>query len=133
MNFIRIRRRAARRATPPGTGQPPATQHKPHRPHPASWPGRDGFAGQFAPDVLAAATMAAGQNRPAPATANRRRRTTTTARPLPHTIQLCIHCRRNPAGFWVSRNGSQTVRRPWCLSCCQDLDPDGNRIKPFDD
>ena len=110
MNFIRIRRRAGRRATPPGTGQPPATQHKPHRPHPASWPGRDGFAGQFAPDVLAAATMAAGQNRPAPATANRRRRTTTTARPLPHTIQLCIHCRRNPAGFWVSRNGSQKIR-----------------------
>jgi hypothetical protein len=22
---------------------------------------------------------------------------------LPHTIQLCIHCHQNPAGFWVSR------------------------------
>jgi hypothetical protein len=43
---------------------------------------------------------------------------------LPHTIQLCIHCRENPAGFWVSRAGDKTVRRPWCLSCCEGLDPD---------
>jgi hypothetical protein len=56
----------------------------------------------------------------------------TAARPLPHTIQVCIHCQQNPAGFWVSRNGSQTTRRPWCLSCCQDLDPDSYHIKPFD-
>jgi hypothetical protein len=39
------------------------------------------------------------------------------------TVQLCIHCRENPAGFWVSRGNGQVVRRPWCLSCCQDLDP----------
>jgi hypothetical protein len=51
---------------------------------------------------------------------------------LPHTIQLCIHCRRNPAGFWVSHNGDQTVRRPWCLSCCPDLDPACHHVIPFD-
>jgi hypothetical protein len=41
---------------------------------------------------------------------------------LPHTFQLCIHCRENPAGFWVSRTGDKTARRPWCLCCCQGLD-----------
>jgi hypothetical protein len=51
---------------------------------------------------------------------------------LLHTIQLCIHCRHNPAGFWVSGTGGQTVRRPWCLSCCQDLDPACHHIRPFD-
>jgi hypothetical protein len=34
------------------------------------------------------------------------------------TIQLCIHCRHNPAG---SHPSGQTVGRPWRLSCCQDL------------
>jgi len=43
---------------------------------------------------------------------------------LLRTVQLCIHCRQSPAGFWVSRRGGQTVRRPWCLSCCQGLDRD---------
>jgi hypothetical protein len=28
--------------------------------------------------------------------------------------------------------GDQTVRRPWCLSCCQDLDPACHHIRPFD-
>lgn len=41
---------------------------------------------------------------------------------LPHTVQLCIHCRQNPAGFWVSGKDAQTVHRPWCLSCCDGLD-----------
>jgi len=41
---------------------------------------------------------------------------------LPHTFLVCIHCLVNPAGFWVSSTGSSVVRRPWCLSCCQDLD-----------
>ena len=41
---------------------------------------------------------------------------------LPRTVQLCIHCRENPAGFWVSRKDASVVRRPWCLSCCQELD-----------
>ena len=80
----------------------------------------------------AGARVAAGQNRPAPTTPNSRRRTIPTPRPLPHTIQLFIHCRHNPAGFWISRNGDQTVRRPCCLSCCQDLDPACHHIRPFD-
>jgi hypothetical protein len=82
--------------------------------------------------MAAAATAAAGQNWPASATANPRRRAIPTPRLLPHTIQLCIHCRHNPAGFWVSRTSSQTARRPWCLSCCQDLDPGCYHINPFD-
>lgn len=53
------------------------------------------------------------------------------ARP-PHTIQLCIHCRDRPAGFWVSCTGGQTVRRPWCLSCCEGLDRDRSDVIPFD-
>jgi hypothetical protein len=76
--------------------------------------------------------VAADQNRPAPTTTNPRRRTITTPRLLQHTIHLCIHCRHNPAGFWVSRNDERTARRPWCLSCCQDLDPGSHHIRPFD-
>ena len=83
-------------------------------------------------DPEAAATLVAGQNWPAPATAIPRRRTIAMPRLLPHTIQLCIHCQRNPAGFWVSRTSGQTARRPWCLSCCHDLDPPCYHIKPFD-
>jgi hypothetical protein len=51
---------------------------------------------------------------------------------LPHTIQPCIHCRENPAGFWVSRACDKTVRRPWCLSCCEGLDRDCCDTIPFD-
>jgi len=80
---------------------------------------------------LAAGSVAADRNKPAPTTKTRRR-TITTARLLPHTIQVCIHCRQNPAGFWVSPTSGQTVRRPWCLSCCQDLDPGRYLAKPFD-
>jgi hypothetical protein len=43
-------------------------------------------------------------------------------RVAPRTHQLCIHCRQSPAGFWVSRKTDATVRRPWCLACCQELD-----------
>jgi len=50
---------------------------------------------------------------------------------LPHTFQLCIHCRERPAGFWVSQSGATTVRRPWCLSCCEGLNRDC-RVIPFD-
>jgi hypothetical protein len=40
---------------------------------------------------------------------------------LPRTIQLCVHCQQRPAGFWVRRTGGMVVRRPWCLSCSQEL------------
>jgi hypothetical protein len=49
----------------------------------------------------------------------------------PHTIQLCIHCQQRPAGFWVRRTGDTVVRRPWCLSCRQDLDRDRYDLIPF--
>ena len=47
------------------------------------------------------------------------------------TFQLCIHCHQNPAGFWVSRNNGRVVHRPWCLSCCQELDQDLCDVTPF--
>lgn len=77
------------------------------------------------------ARVAAGQVRPTPATPVSRWRTLTKSE-LPHTVQLCIHCLQNPAGFWVGHHGDQTARRPWCLSCCQDLDPACHHIRPFD-
>ena len=80
----------------------------------------------------AGAHATAGHTRPAPAITRSRQPTITMPRLLPHTIQLCIHCRHNPAGFWVSRDSDQTVRRPWCLSCCQDLDAACHHIQPFD-
>jgi len=80
----------------------------------------------------AGSQVAADQDWPSPTATVSRWRTMTVPRLLPHTIQLCTHCRHNPAGFWVSRHGDQTVRRPWCLSCCQDLDPACRPISPFD-
>jgi hypothetical protein len=50
---------------------------------------------------------------------------------LPHTFPLCSRCLVNPAGFWVSGTGSSVVRRPWCLSCCQDLDRERCDMTPF--
>jgi len=61
------------------------------------------------------------------------RRVVTVPRLLPRTVQLCVHCRRNPAGFWVSGRRDQTVRRPWCLSCCQGLDQGRCDVIRFDD
>jgi hypothetical protein len=107
--------------------QPPA-----ERPHPASRPGRDGFTGRFTQDITAATSVATGQNRPAPSTTAPRRRMMIAPRLRPRTSQLCTHCRQNPAGFWVSRTSDQTVRRPWCLSCCQWLDPARYHVIPFD-
>jgi hypothetical protein len=51
---------------------------------------------------------------------------------LLRAVQLCIHCRQSPAGFWVSHRGGQTVRRPWCLYCSQGLDRDRCDVTPFD-
>jgi hypothetical protein len=127
----RVRRTSARWTGPPGMGEPHSRQPNGQEPHLVSRLGSDGLAAWFTRHVAVGASVAAGQNRPAPTTTNSRR-TKTTSRLLPHTIQLCVHCRQNPAGFWVSRNGDQTARRPWCLSCCQDLDPARHHIRPFD-
>jgi len=111
----------------------------------AHQPGRsgcDGFAGRFIQDMAAAASVALGRrghetwpvghDRPATAATVPWPRTVTGPGLRAHTVQLCIHCRRSPAGFWVSRRGGQTVRRPWCLSCCQELDRDRCDVIPFD-
>jgi hypothetical protein len=50
---------------------------------------------------------------------------------LPRTIRLCIHCRQNPAGFWVSRENGSVTRRPWCLSCSHQLDRGRYAVTPF--
>lgn len=122
----------ARRASSPGRPELQASQPQGQEPHLASRPGRGGVAAQFIQKLAAGPSVAAGQAGPAPTAANSGRRTMTIPRLLPRTIQLCIHCRQNPAGFWVSRNSGQTVRRPWCLSCCQDLDRRCYHVKPFD-
>jgi hypothetical protein len=127
-----IRDLLARRTSPPGTAEPRTPQPLGQEPHQASRPGHDSSTRRFVQHVAAAATVAADQHRPTPTTTGSRQRTAIMPRLLPHTIQLCIHCRHNPAGFWVSRNGSRTARRPWCLSCCQDLDPGCYHVNPFD-
>jgi hypothetical protein len=48
-----------------------------------------------------------------------------------HRFQLCVHCQVNPAGFWVSGSQGAVARRPWCLSCCDDLNRDTCHITPF--
>ena len=48
------------------------------------------------------------------------------------TVRLCIHCRHNNAGFWVSHTNDTVVCRPWCLSCCQAVDRSRCSVTPFD-
>jgi hypothetical protein len=129
----RLCRAVAGRPSAPGRAGPPTGRAKICQPHPARRPGRDGFAGRFIQDVAAAVNVATGQNWPAPTAATSRRRTMTAPGPLPHTGQLCTHCRQRPAGFWVSDSGQTVRRRPWCLSCCQDLNPSRCHVIPFDD
>ena len=90
------------------------------------------FVDQVIQDVAAAASVAVGQNRPAPTATMSRRSAMATPRLLPHTVQLCSHCRQRPAGFWVSGDSGRMVRRPWCLSCCQELNPGRCQVIPFD-
>ena len=123
----------ARLADPPGRAEPQPSQPQGQGAALAIRPGRHGLAARFAQHLAAAASVTASQNRPTPTTSSSsRRRTITAPRLLPRIIQLCIHCRHNPAGFWVSPSSGQTARRPWCLSCCQDLDPGHYHITPFE-
>jgi hypothetical protein len=80
---------------------------------------------------LADMTSQAGRAGHAPRAARRSIRAIMTHGLLPRTVQLCIHCHQNPAGFWVSRNNASVVRRPWCLTCCQDLDLSSCDVTPF--
>jgi len=129
MNHVhRIWRSLARRACfllprrPAGTAAAAAT-----RPEPPGW-------ATHPPLLSAAGTIAVSEPRVGVRPQLPRTRLYARAAPvwLPHTIQLCIHCRENPAGFWVSRTGGKTVRRPWCLSCCEGLDRDCCDMIPFD-
>jgi hypothetical protein len=97
-------------------------------------PRRDRFPARFIQDIAATAGVAVGHQvaRPAATTTASRRRARAAPRLLPRTVQLCIHCRQSPAGFWVSRRGGQTVRRPWCLDCCQELPRDLCDVIAFD-
>jgi hypothetical protein len=45
--------------------------------------------------------------------------------------RVCVHCLQNPVGFWVTRRNGHVVRRLWCLSCCQELDPSRCDAIPF--
>jgi hypothetical protein len=77
------------------------------------------------PDRATPATpsaASAGQNSPKSMNMSSRLRTMIAAGLLPHTLHLCVHCQQDPAGFWVSQKRAKTVRRPWCLSCCDGLD-----------
>jgi hypothetical protein len=74
----------------------------------------------------------AGQTRPATTAPRPRLRAVAAPGLLPHTVRLCVHCQQRPAGFWISSHGGQTVRRPWCLSCCQQLDPVRCDVIAFD-
>jgi hypothetical protein len=136
MNPTQAIRRAAGvlagRASPPDTGQPHAGQLNTHRPRRARRPGRDGFAARVTQDIAAFTAMTADENLLDLGNATSRRRTLTVPRLLPRTIKLCIHCQQNPAGFWVSHDSGQTTRRPWCLTCCQDLDPHRYHLSRFD-
>lgn len=123
------RRALARRARPLAASEPQPTPATGRVPLLAIRAARAGAAAALFTRDLAAA---ADQNGPAPPATSSRRRAPATHRLLPRTIQLCIHCRQSPAGFWVTHDSSQAARRPWCLSCCQHLDAARHHIQPFD-
>jgi hypothetical protein len=95
------------------------------RPGPARWTTAPPVPARRSPPQSPAS--ARGRNR-----RGERLRTPVLPARRPHTIQLCIHCQDRPAGFWVSRAGGHMVRRPWCLSCCEELDRDSCGVIPFD-
>jgi hypothetical protein len=113
---------------PTGTRpQPPADQRRLARlaGHPDHGRGAHlAVGGDRVPDAGHAAAPGRQRRRPGPAPR-------TAPAVLPRTIQLCAHCQQRPAGFWVRRTGGTVVRRPWCLSCCQDLDRDRYDVIPF--
>jgi len=116
-----------------GTGAPPARPAATPAAAAAPQPGPPPWTTDSRP-AAPARTIATSELRVGarPQTPRERLRARVLPARLPRTIQLCIHCRENPAGFWVSRTGGNTVRRPWCLSCCQRLDPERCDMIPFD-
>jgi len=107
--------------------QPPGDQQRPARlvSHPDHGRGaRLRAVADRVPDAGRAAARGRQRRRTGPITR-------TASGMLPRTIQLCAHCQQRPAGFWVRHTGGTVVRRPWCLSCCQDLDRDRYDVIPF--
>ena len=49
----------------------------------------------------------------------------------PYRSRICVRCQVNPAGFWVSALPGSVARRPWCLTCCEHLNPAACHITPF--
>jgi hypothetical protein len=78
----RVRRTLAHWASPAGTSGPHSRQPNGQEPRLVSQAGTDGLAGWFIQRVTAGASVAVGQNRPAPTTTNSRRRTIATPRLL---------------------------------------------------
>ena len=94
-----------------------------------SLPSTDGPVGHVALSCAAGHHFRMAVDRlPAPA---RQQLAAQETRSRGRTIRLCIHCMENPAGFWVSRNNGKVARRPWCLSCCQELDQGLCDVIPF--
>ena len=107
--------------------QPPGDQQRPAQPasHPDHGHGTHLRAGgDRVPNSGRAAARGRQRRRQGPVTR-------TGPGVLPRTIQLCIHCQQRPAGFWVRCTGGTVMRRPWCLSCCQNLDRDRHDVIPF--
>lgn len=128
----RIRRTMARRASPAGRVEPHASQPQ-RQGTPPGQPARPRRLRR----MVHPGPSGSRQRRNRPELVRSHHHDASAAhdartRLLPHTVQLCTHCQQNPAGFWVSRNSGQTVRRPWWLSCCQQLDPRSNHAIPFD-
>jgi hypothetical protein len=109
--------------------QAPADQRRPAQPpsHPDHGRRRGAHlcgGGDRVPDAGHAAARGRQRRRTGPFTR-------TASGVLPRTIQLCVHCQQRPAGFWVRCTGGTVMRRPWCLSCCQDLDRDRYDVITF--
>ena len=102
-------------------------QRPPPRPGPSRWPTHSPLPAPSRTITTSKPRTGARQSKPRESL-----RTKVLPARLPHTIQLCIHCQDRPAGFWVSRTCGPSVRRPWCLSCCEGLDRDRCDVIPFD-
>jgi hypothetical protein len=96
---------------------------------PAEITGQFTLASTDGPVDHVAVTCAAGHRFRMPADMLARRRP--RKRLIPRTIQLCVRCRQNPAGFWISGRTARVAHRPWCLSCCQCLDAGRYEVIPF--
>ena len=118
----------------PFPGQPDQTRRYPRRSPRGHHPGRTARWTTLTPVPAPNRAIATSEPRAGvrPQPPREKLRTRAVPARLPHTSQVRIYCRENPAGFWVSRTGGKTVRRPWRLSCCAVLDRDRCGMTPFE-